>query len=95
MYKKEVRTYLGENSDQQTQADSRDNLDTQGNLPLSIVGRRESDIRAVRDPRSAQGADTEHELLQRGDSATDLGVADLSLVQRNDHGQETDTFGNS
>ena len=91
VYKKAMR-YLGENNDQQTQAHSRDNLDTQRELPLGIVAGSKTNICAVGDPRSAQSANTKHELLQRSNSATDLGVTDLSLVQWDHHGQETDTW---
>lgn len=84
-------TYLRENDNQHTQEDGGNNLDTQGYLPLGVVAGREAHVSAVGDPRSAQGSNTEHELLQCGDSTTDLGVTDLSLVQGNDHSQEADT----
>lgn len=84
-------TCLREDDDQHAQADGGNNLDTQGELPLGVVAGREAHVSAVGDPRSAQGSNTEHELLQRGDSTTDLRVTDLSLVQGNDHSQEADT----
>lgn len=73
-------TYLREDGNQQAQYDSRDELNTQRQLPLGIVGRVEPNVCAVGDPRGAQCAHTEHELLQSCDSATDLGVTDLGLV---------------
>lgn len=89
--KEEHRRYLREEGNQQAQQDRRNDLNSQRHLPLGIVGRVETNIRAVGDPRGAEGSHAQHKLLQSCDSATDLGVADLGLVERDDHGEEADS----
>jgi len=80
-----------EEHDEQTQDDSRDDLNTQAETPLHIVVVREILVRAESCPRSDQGTDTEHKLLQRSHTTTNRRVCDLGLVKRNDHNKETDS----
>lgn len=66
-------------------------MQAQRQLPLSVVVIRESNVRAIRDPRSTQCANAEHELLKARDPATDLWMADFGLVQWDHHREKADT----
>lgn len=71
------------------QARGRD-LDAEADAPLVVVRAVEADVGPVRDPGGHEGADAQHELLEGGDSASDAGVAELGLVEGDDHGEEAD-----
>lgn len=45
----------------------------------------------VRDPTGDQRTNTEHELLQSGNSATNTRITDLALVRWNNHSQDSST----
>lgn len=80
---------LWEHEDEGAEDDGRDDLDAEGDSPLSVVG--VVGECAPAGPRCDEGSDSQHELLESCDSASDGRMCDLGLVQRNDHGQETDT----
>lgn len=84
---------LGEEEDEGCEEAGGRDLDSQADAPLLVVRGGEADVGAVRDPGGHQRADSQHELLERGDAATDAGVAELGLVQGDDHGEEADTKG--
>lgn len=87
---KGANAYLGEDHDQETQAYSRQHLESKGQLPLGIITGRKSNVCAIGDPCGAESAYSKHELLQGCDSATNTGMTDLGLVEWNNHGKETD-----
>lgn len=87
----ETRAYFGEESDQKTQEHRRSNLQTERQLPLGIVILRKAGVRSIANPSSTERSNAQHELLQGRNSTTDAGVADLGLVERNHHSEETDT----
>ena len=64
-------------------------LDPKTDTPLLRACGRKARVCSVGDPRRYQRADSEHELLQRCDTASDIWVTELCLVRRNDHNQES------
>lgn len=62
-------------------------LDTKTDSPLATVIRWEASIRSVRDPSSDKRSYPKHELLKSGHSTSDIRMAKLSLVWRDDHHQ--------
>lgn len=81
---------LGEEHDEDTEDDSGDVLDTQRDTPLPAVVVGEV-VAAESNPGRDESTDTQHELLEGGDTTTDAGVCKLGLVQRDDHDEETNT----
>lgn len=77
---------LGEEEDESGEQARGHDLDAQADAPLLIVRAVEADVGPVRDPGGHEGADAQHELLEGGDSASDAGVAELGLVEGDDHG---------
>ena len=79
-----------EQQDKQSENDSWRHLNTQADPPLSRAGGWEVYVTAISNPCCKQRPDPQHKLLQRGDPATNARVSQLSLVQGDDHDEETD-----
>ncbi|KAI6749344.1 hypothetical protein HG530_015183 [Fusarium avenaceum] len=74
---------LGENEDQGTEKDGRDDLDTERNAPLSVISVMGECAPAS--PRGNEGSNTQHELLEGGDSAcTRAGHLESTSKHEND-----------
>jgi hypothetical protein len=53
---------------------------------MAIIG-----IHTVRDPCGGKSTNTQHELLERGDTTTNIGMRQLALVNWNDHDKNANT----
>lgn len=82
---------LREQHNQQRKHHSRNNLNPQAKTPLHRIIIRKILVCSKRRPRRNERSNAQHKLLQRSNTATDRRVRNLSLVQRDNHDQETNT----
>jgi hypothetical protein len=54
--------YLRKDHDEGSEADGRNDLDTERRAPLSVICSRKSYVDTVTDPRGRESTDTQHEL---------------------------------
>jgi hypothetical protein len=87
--------------DKRSEKDGRNDLNTKTGAPLATVGRIKTNISAcrvsvvvsfpkfcshtVRNPASSKSTNTQHELLERSDTTTDIRMRQFTLVNGDDH----------
>jgi hypothetical protein len=84
---------LGEEQNKSSEEESRDVLDSERDTPLARVVVAETSVCSVADSRGDEGTDAEHELLEGCDAAADVRMAELALVDGNDHDEKADAEG--
>lgn len=77
-----------EEHDEHSEETGWDELNSQGYAPFITATSGDVRVGGIAHPTGDQGTDAQHELLQSGDSTTDIGMCEFGLIEGNDHDQE-------